>query len=625
MSRGVKAGLISLCLLVLVVPTAGEDLATMVTRMARIGSSWSPSFSPDGSRLAFVSDLTGVPQVWTIPARGGFPEQVTSLDDPVGSVSWSPEGSWLSFSLAPGGGMNAQVYLVRPDGTGLRRLTDGGRETNWLGVWADDGTALTLGSNRRSGEAIDAYLADIASGALRLVSKNKGVGQITSVSESGRHAVLSRLVSRGDNNLYLIHLQGGREVLLTPHDPPRTFSGKITADGQTVYLLSNKGRDLAAFARIRLGDNDRPGPIEVLTARKDAELQDFALSKDGKVAALFWNVAGRSELSFFDLRKRKSKSGPKLPAEIVSSFAFSRNGAHLAMTISGATLPNDVWVYDRKGDRLTQVTRSPHPGVDLSTLVSPELVSFQAHDGLELSGWFYRPRHAKGAGGAGPIVLSFHGGPEGQERPRFRSTYQAILSQGISVFAPNVRGSAGFGKRFVNLDNGALRFNGIRDIKACVDYVIDSGVADPERIGIMGGSYGGYMTMAGLVEYPELFSAGANLFGVVNFETFFKHTEPWMAAISTIECGDPQTEADLLHRLSPIHKIDNVVAPTIVLHGANDTNVPVVEAEQVVGSLKQRGIAVEYVLFADEGHGFRKEPNRIRSAVEIVRWFVEHL
>ena len=177
----------------------------------------------------------------------------------------------------------------------------------------------------------------------------------------------------------------------------------------------------------------------------------------------------------------------------------------------------------------------------------------------------------------------------------------------------------------MNLDNGALRFNGIRDIKACVDYVIDSGVADPERIGIMGGSYGGYMTMAGLVEYPELFSAGANLFGVVNFETFFKHTEPWMAAISTIEYGDPQTEADLLHRLSPIHKIDNVVAPTIVLHGANDTNVPVVEAEQVVGSLKQRGIAVEYVLFADEGHGFRKEPNRIRSAVEIVRWFVEHL
>ena len=625
MSRRAKAALISLSLFAFGAPAAGQDLDTMVTRMARIGSSWSPSFSPDGSRLAFVSDLTGVPQVWTIPTQGGFPEQVTSLGDPVGSVSWSPEGSWLSFSLAPGGGMNAQVYIVRQDGTGLRRLTDGGKETNWLGVWADDGTALTLGSNRRSGEAIDAYLADIPGGEIRLVSENKGVGRVSSISEDGRHAVLSRLQSRGDNNLYLIHLQGGREVHLTPHEPPGTFSGKITADGQTVYLLSNKGRDLAAFARIRLGDNDRPGPIEVLAERKDGELQDFALSKDGKVAALFWNVAGRNELSFFDLRKVKSRPGPKLPGEIVSSFTLSEDATHLAMTISGATLPNDVWVYDRKSDRLTQVTRSPHPGVDLSTLVSPQLVNFQSYDGLELSGWLYRPHHAAGGAAAGPIVLSFHGGPEGQERPRFRSTYQALLSQGISVFAPNVRGSAGFGKRFVNLDNGALRFNGIRDIKACVDYVIDSGVADPKRIGVMGGSYGGYMTMAGLVEYPELFSAGANLFGVVNFETFFKYTEPWMAAISTIEYGDPQTEADLLHRLSPIHKIDNVVAPTIVLHGANDTNVPVVEAEQVVASLKKRGIAVEYILFADEGHGFRKEPNRIRSAVAIVRWFVEHL
>ena len=211
------------------------------------------------------------------------------------------------------------------------------------------------------------------------------------------------------------------------------------------------------------------------------------------------------------------------------------------------------------------------------------------------------------------MVLSFHGGPEGQERPGFSSTYQALLARGIAVFAPNVRGSSGFGKRFVNLDNGALRVDGVKDIEACVDAVVKAGDADPKRIGIMGGSYGGYMVMAGLTEYPDLFAAGANLFGVVNFETFFAHTEPWMAAISTIEYGDPETEAELLRRLSPIHKIDRVTAPTIVLHGANDTNVPVVEAEQVVDSLKKRSVPVEYVLFPDEGHGWRKTPNRIRS------------
>ena len=222
-------------------------------------------------------------------------------------------------------------------------------------------------------------------------------------------------------------------------------------------------------------------------------------------------------------------------------------------------------------------------------------------------------------------MIRFHGGPEGQEKPYFRSYYQALLSQGIGVFAPNVRGSSGFGKRFVNLDNGELRFNAIRDIESCVDYLVSSSIADPKRIGITGGSYGGYMTMAGVTEYPDLFAAGVDLFGIVNFATFFEHTEPWMAAISTIEYGDPKTQSDLLQKLSPINKLDRIKAAMMVQHGANDTNVPLVEAEQIVNNLKQRGVPVQYVLFPDEGHGFRKTPNRIRSTVEMVEFFVKYL
>jgi dipeptidyl aminopeptidase/acylaminoacyl peptidase len=223
------------------------------------------------------------------------------------------------------------------------------------------------------------------------------------------------------------------------------------------------------------------------------------------------------------------------------------------------------------------------------------------------------------------VVLVFHGGPEGQDRPTFRADYQALLSRGIAVFAPNIRGSSGFGKRFVNLDNGAKRFDANRDIKSAADYLVKAGVGDKKRLGIMGGSYGGYAVMVGLTEFPDTFAAGADLFGVVNFETFFAHTQPWMAAISTVEYGDPKTQADLLKRLSPIHKIDQIKYPTIVLHGANDTNVPVVEAEQVVENLKRRNIPVEYVLFPDEGHGWRKTPNRVRSTVEIVRFFERYL
>ncbi len=602
-------------------PPVSGDLERSVAAMVKIGFCSGPSFSPDGKRIAFVSNLTGIPQIFTVGSAGGWPEQVTAFEDPVGSVSWSPEGSWLAFSLAPGGGMNQQVYLVRPDGSGVRRLTDGGKETNQLGVWTKDGRLLALGSNRRDGAAIDAYLYDVESGEMRLSARNRGIGGFSDLTRDRKHALLDRLVSRGDNNLYLVDLATAKETLLTPHEGPGSFGGLFSRDGRSVYLASNKDRDRVVFARTKIGPDGAPGPIEILTERADAELADMEIDDRGAKAALLWNVAGKSELEIRDLASSKTIARPKLPAEIAGGLTFSKDGRLLAMTLSGAGTPSDVWVYELAPARFRQVTHSPHAGVDLRRLVRPELVKFPAHDGLELSGWLYRPAGASPF----PMVLSFHGGPEGQERPGFNSTYQALLANGIAVFAPNVRGSSGFGKKFVNLDNGALRKNGVRDIESCVEAVVKTGIADRARIGIMGGSYGGYMVMAGMTEYPKTFAAGADLFGVVNFETFFKHTEPWMAAISKIEYGDPDREADMLRELSPIHKVDRVAAPTIVLHGANDTNVPVVEAEQVVESLKKRGVPVEYVLFPDEGHGFRKTPNRIRSAVAIVQWFAKYL
>jgi len=600
-----------------------QDVEATVEAMARIGAAWSPSFSPDGMQVAFVSDLNGVPQVWIVPAAGGYPQLVTALEDQVGGVVWSPDGEWLSFSLAPGGGMNSQIYLVRPDGTELHRITDGGKDNNWMGNWSHDSKLLTLASNRESPERMDAYAYDVAAGKMRLVAKNPGIGALGELSRDGRRASLWRMESRSDANMFLVDVEKGTEHLLTPHEGPASFDGgAFSPDGRFVYIAGNIDRDLVAFGRIEISADGKPGPLQYLAARDDGELGAFVLTDDGKTAALMWNVAGRSELEFVNLETGKSKSGPGLPAEIAGGMGFSRDGTKLVMTVSGSAAPSDIWVLDVASQSFAQVTRSPHAGVDLDELVRPELVRFNAHDGLSLSGWLYRP---PGVAGAAPFVVSFHGGPEGQSRPRFRSGFQALLASGIGVFDPNVRGSAGFGKEFVNLDNGALRYDGIRDIEACVAYLTENGIADPKRIGIMGGSYGGYMTMAGLAWYPDMFAAGANLFGVVNFETFFAQTEPWMAAISTVEYGDPATEADLLRDLSPIHRVDQVTAPTIVLHGANDTNVPVVEAEQVVESLKRRGVPVEYVLFPDEGHGFRKTENRIRSTTAIVAWFDRYL
>jgi dipeptidyl aminopeptidase/acylaminoacyl peptidase len=600
-----------------------DAVARTVEAIAKIRSASSPSFSPDGKRLAYVSNESGIPQVWVMDLAGGKARQLTQLQDPVQSVHWSPAGDWLAYDVAPGGGLNVQVFVMKPDGTGVERLTAGGQENNQLAGWTRDGRFVRAATAQRSPAAFDPVLIDPATGAAKTVVEGRGITSVTSVSADGRLAVVYRLVSRGDSNLSLVDLASGAETVLTPHEGQAQYGwGEFSPDGRRIYVTTNGGRDLLAFGVIELDASGKPGPVQLLAERPNAEAEGGALSHDGRRAALLWNVAGRSELDLLDTRTGKLTPGPRLPVDLLGGARFSKDGALLALVGSGATKPGDIYTVALPGGRVVQRTRSTHAGVDLARLVRPTLVTYPAHDGLQLSGWLYRPA---GARGPGPVVFSYHGGPEGQSRPGLSDVSQALVARGISVFLPNVRGSSGFGKRFMSLDNGAKRVDGVRDIQATTDHLVAAGIADPKRLGIMGGSYGGYMVMAGVTEYPDMFAAGANLFGVVNFDTFFKNTQPWMAAISTVEYGDPKTEAEMLKSLSPIHKLDRIKTPLIVLHGANDTNVPLIEAEQIVADLKRRNIPVEYVLFPDEGHGWRKLPNRVRSTTEIVKFFDQRL
>jgi len=604
-------------------PAAAQDsaLAARIEAFGRINSASSPSLSPDGRRLAYLSNVSGSPQIWVRDLRTGTDRQITDLPDPVGSVFWSPNADRLAYSVLPGGGLNTQVWVMNADGTGAKRLTPGGKENNGLTGWTRDGTMLLVDSNKDTPAARDPALINVATGEWTMLASNKGLNSVTDLR--GERAVVGRLLRRGDTNLYLIDRRTGAETLLTPHEGKAENSwGALSPDGRTVYVISNVGRDRQAFGAISLDEQGRPGAIRVLAERPDAVAESAVLSDDGRVAALVWNAGGRSELAWLDTATGRVRPGPKLPFDLAFLSEFSADGRTLTLTGASADRTTDTYLVDVGSGAVTRATQSKHDGIDLAELVRPELITYKAHDGVPLSGWLYRP---KGVTGPMPVVFNYHGGPEGQARPTMSPDAQALVASGIAVFAPNVRGSSGFGKAFMAMDDGAKRVDGVRDIKATTDALVARGIADPRRLGIMGGSYGGYMVMAGVTEFPDMFAAGANLFGVVNFETFFKQSEPWMAAISTTEYGDPATQADMLKSLSPIHKLDRIKTPLFVLHGANDTNVPVVEAEQIVSAMKARGVPVKYTLFPDEGHGWRKTPNRVRSTTEIVGFFTEHL
>jgi len=522
-------------------PPTQDNLAKQVARMGAIGFSYGGVFSPEGERIAFVSNASGVPNVWMANDDAEQLRQVTDSEDQVGSVRWSPIGDTLAIDIAPGGGLNSQIFLVPTNGDEMRMITAGGQVNNWLNDWSKDGRYLSYSSSEGSESGMDCWLHDTMTSENRLIVSNQGIGSCP-LSPDNQYALAWRMVNRGNTDLYLVDLESGTEQHLTPHQGVAVSQGALFLDNETVVFATNVDREMLALAEVNIIDGVA-SPLKVLVGRDNADLAGIDKLDDGRLL-LNWNAAGRSELAFLDVNTGEVTAGPLLPAELAGPPEASADGKQVLFTVSGSTMPSDVWRLDTASGVFTQISQTPHADVDMTSLVRPELKTYTTHDGLELSGWLYRPH---GQTEAGPIVLSFHGGPESQERPRFRATYQALLSRGIAVFAPNVRGSSGFGKTFVNLDNGALRSNGVKDIEATVKFVIESGLAKPDSIGIMGGSYGGYMVMAGITEYPEMFAAAANLFGIVNFETFFANTEPWMATISTVEYGDPKTQAALLH------------------------------------------------------------------------------
>ncbi|MFG2340464.1 prolyl oligopeptidase family serine peptidase [Streptomyces yangpuensis] len=669
------------------------DAADPPTVLAAHGC-WYPSADPTGEHVAFICDRAGVPQLWSGPARGHEAHVLDGDPDPVTEVSWSPDGRWIAYTSAPGGGEHTRVLAVRPDGTGRQVLAgaEPGSSAH-LGCWTRDGTALavTVAQPSASGaeHAGPGHLPPDTDGPAATGARTPGaawserggtatllgappphtaarpgpdVGRVRGgglaaylVDPDGAHAPVLLYGEQGaaslrvcdtspDGRFALVRRgpRGRREALVLDTGSGRTtFSlhvadgdpwiGRFAADARTLWLRSDTDREFAALLRVRLDEQGAGRHVSVTVERKESALDLLSMPDHGRWALLAWNVHGATELESMGLPLTDAdgdigpRHRPVLPHEVVTRIAPVERGGLFA-ALAGSRRRPGIWELDqglvpaRAGWSAPDEEAVP-PG---RPPVRPVPLRCRARDGLMLGGWYYRAP-GQDPGRPAPCVIHLHGGPEEQERPVFSPLYHELLGRGLDVFAPDVRGSSGWGRSFVDADLGAGRFAAIDDVADCAAHVVSLGYADPVRLGVMGRSYGGYLTMASLVWHPDLFRAGVAVCGMSDFATFFAGTEPWIAQSATAKYGHPEHDRDLLRALSPMSRIDQLRAPVLAVHGEHDTNVPPTESEQFVRAARGRGVPAQQLTLRDEGHEFLRADNRRLYRRAAADWLERHL
>ncbi len=414
------------------------------------------------------------------------------------------------------------------------------------------------------------------------------------------------------HDLYRLRLADGALDLLTPHEGQARYEDvNVAPDGQGLYLATDASGDFMRPAYLDLASLE----LRTLDA-VEWDVDAVRLSPDGRILAVVTNQDGYSRWALRDLAAGKDLPAPELPPGVCMMLAFASDSGALSFTLTGPQHPADVWVYNLRGFLARQVTSSSLAGIPRTSFAKPELLHYPTFDGRSIPAYLYRPH----AGDNLPIIVDVHGGPEGQRRVEFSAVYQYFLHRGYGILAPNVRGSTGYGRAYGHLDDVEKRMDSVADLAWAARWLRESGVANPQRIAVMGGSYGGFMVLAALTAYPDQWAAGVDIVGIANFVTFLENTGPWRRHLREAEYGSLERDRALLESISPIHKVDQIQAPLMVIHGANDPRVPIGEAEQIVASIKEREGSVEYLRFEDEGHGIIKLANRLVCYPAIARF-----
>ncbi|WP_422397895.1 S9 family peptidase [Streptomyces nigra] len=663
-----------------------------VTRL-RVHGCWYPSADPAGAQVAFICDRGGVPQLWAGPVDSEDVRLLDTSPDPVKEVSWSPDGRWIAYTTAPGGGEHTRVLCVRPDGSG-RRLLAGADPAGsaYLGRWAHDGStvAVTVAAGMapasagpdheggvvpataaewpergghatllgpvavdgapqdgapallmtpvdravRSDGGLSVYLIDpdgLASPVLLSTETHAASLRVCDLSRDGR-LVLLRRGPRGRREAVVRRTADGEATFVLPVADGDPWIGRFSSDARTLWLRSNADREFAALVAVDLDEDGAPRGASLLAEREGSDLELLTIAHDGTTAVLAWNVQGANELEVAETAPPGQEPGTlgplrpvPLPHEVVTRVAPAGPG-RLLLAMSGSQRRPGVW-WAHEG---VASVRTPWSARDEDAVppgrppVRPVPLRLTARDGLPLSGWYYRAP-GRGPDVPAPCVIHLHGGPEEQERPVFNPLYHELLGRGLDVFAPDVRGSLGHGRSFVDADLGAGRFAALNDVADCAAHAVVAGPADPTRLAVMGRSYGGYLTFASVVWHPDLFRTAVAVCGMSDFLTFFAGTEPWIAESAAHKYGHPERDRDLLRSLSPMSRIDALRAPILAVHGEHDTNVPPGESQQFVRAARERGVEAELLTLRDEGHDFLRAENRRLFRRAAADWLQSHL
>jgi len=583
----------------------------------QIGYATSPELTKDGKTLYFETGFTGVDQLYRLDASG-WPYQLTFLSDGIMFYSLSPDGEKAVVGAATGGDEQAQLFLVDTKTGRITRLTSKPEIRHGSPTWFPDNQKIYFYSNQTNLKDFHIFSMDLKTKNQELVFEFDGWNSVADISEDGKYLLVYHVPSNVNNDIYLVDLTSLKAENITPHEGDYEFDyPNFSKDAKTVYLVSNNNKD--GIKRLAKIDVDTK-KLTFWGEESNWEVEGLSISPDRRYLGWVINEEGYGKPRMWDLMQKREVPAPDVKGRIYGA-SFSDVGS-IAFAFTSPTKTTDIWIWDWNKKELRKATHSVMAGIDPSLFVEPTLIKYKSFDGLEIPAFLYLPPNCQGK--PVPFVIHAHGGPESQYRPSFARHFQYLILNGYGILAPNIRGSSGYGREYVMMDNYKKRLDSIKDIAEGARWLIEKGYTSTDRLAIKGGSYGGYAVMAALTEHPDLFAAGIEEIGIVNFVTFLQNTRAYRRALRESEYG-PLTDPEFLKSISPIHKVDRIKAALLVIHGENDPRVPVGEARQVIEAVRAQGGEVDSLIFPDEGHGIAKLSNRLVAYRKMVDFLDKHL